>query len=163
LARPIDELQALSPALVVAALAACVRGDAGAAGGFLEEFTEVTRDAAMEWRMSQLAEIVRLSLWAGRGDLAADLMAGAEDRATLPGGSAYMFGRWARSAGVGSDLAFRPMRSGRADRHTAIPGGIPRTGYRWEVTEALSTTAAEIATLRTKLDRTVALSLAVFM
>ena len=46
LARPIDELQALSPALVVAALAACVRGDAAAAGGFLEEFTEVTRDAA---------------------------------------------------------------------------------------------------------------------
>jgi hypothetical protein len=84
-ARPIDELQALSPALVVAALAACVHGDAPGAGGFLEEFTEVTRDAAREWRMSQLAEIVRLALWAGREDLVADLTAGGEDRATLRG------------------------------------------------------------------------------
>jgi hypothetical protein len=85
LARPIDELQAVSPALVVAAIAACVRGDAASAGGFLEEFSEVTRDAAMEWRMSQLAEIVRLALWAGRDDLVADLTAGGEDRLTLRG------------------------------------------------------------------------------
>jgi tetratricopeptide (TPR) repeat protein len=84
-ARPIDELQALSPALVVGALAACVRGEAALAGRFLEEFTEVTRDAAMEWRMSQLAEIVRLAIWAGRGDLVAELRAGADDRATLRG------------------------------------------------------------------------------
>src|SRR5262249_34359198 len=48
-ARPIDELQALSPALVVGALAACTRAESAAAGGFLQEFTEVTRDAAMEW------------------------------------------------------------------------------------------------------------------
>ncbi len=85
MARPIDELQALSPALVVGAITACVRGDVAAAGRFLEEFTEVTRDAAREWRMSQLAEIVRLALWAGRDDLVADLTAGGEDRATLRG------------------------------------------------------------------------------
>jgi tetratricopeptide (TPR) repeat protein len=83
-ARPIDELQALSPALVVAALTACARGDAAGAGAFLEEFTEVTRDAAREWRMSQLAEIVRLSVWAGRDDLFAELTEG-DDRATLRG------------------------------------------------------------------------------
>src|SRR5262249_8725099 len=73
-ARPIDELQALSPALVVGALAACVRGDPAETGRFLEEFAEVTRDAAMEWRMSQMTEIVRLALWAGRDDLASDMV-----------------------------------------------------------------------------------------
>src|SRR5436190_10146197 len=45
--------------------------------------------------------------------------------------------------------------------HTAIPGD-PQDRYRWEVTGILSTVAAEIATLRSKLDRTIAASLAVF-
>ena len=85
LARPIDELQALSPALVMAALASCARADAVAAGGYVEEFAGVTRDAAREWRMSQLAEMVRLALWAGRDDVVRDLMAGGDDRATLRG------------------------------------------------------------------------------
>jgi class 3 adenylate cyclase/tetratricopeptide (TPR) repeat protein len=85
LARPIDELQALSPALVVAILASCAAGDTPAAAAYLEEFAEITRDAAREWRMSQLAEVVRLALWAGRDDVVRDLMAGGDDRATLRG------------------------------------------------------------------------------
>ena len=85
LARPIGELQVVCPALVVAALASCALGDPAAAARYLEEFVEITRDAAREYRLSQLADVVRLALWSGRLDLAASTVAESEGEATLRG------------------------------------------------------------------------------
>jgi class 3 adenylate cyclase/tetratricopeptide (TPR) repeat protein/ribosomal protein L40E len=85
LARPIGELQVMSPALVVAALASCALGDRAAAARCLEEFVEITRDAAREYRLSQLADVVRLALWSGRLDLAVSTVAESAGEATLRG------------------------------------------------------------------------------
>jgi class 3 adenylate cyclase/tetratricopeptide (TPR) repeat protein len=85
LARPIGELQAMSPALIAAALISWALRDREAVGRYLEEFAEITRDAAREWRLSQLAEVVRLAIDSGRLDLAAELVAEDDTHATLRG------------------------------------------------------------------------------
>jgi hypothetical protein len=79
-ARPIGELQVLAPALVVAGLLAWSEGEREAAAGSVREFAEITGEAAPEYRQSQLAEVVRVALWAGEGELAAEMASHGEAR-----------------------------------------------------------------------------------
>jgi tetratricopeptide (TPR) repeat protein len=105
LARPIGELQVMAPALVVAALLAWVRGDREGAAGHVREFADITRDAAAEYRMSQLAEAVRLALWAGRLELARSLVAEGEVATTLRGTRNLVAARAALAEAEGDDAA----------------------------------------------------------
>jgi tetratricopeptide (TPR) repeat protein len=62
--RPVEELQVLAPA----------RGDLTSAAAFLEEFAELTRGVAAQYRESNLAEVVRVCTRAGRNELAGRLV-----------------------------------------------------------------------------------------
>ena len=83
LARPVEELHVLAPALVVAAHLYLQAGRAAEAIEHLEEFASVTRDVAPEYRESQLAEVVRDCLRAGVGELAGTLTAGSRGAVRL--------------------------------------------------------------------------------
>ncbi len=74
LARPIEDLQALAPAFVVAAEFAVANGDPGRARSLLTEFEEATRDTAAEYRESYLACAARTCIAAGDPELAARLV-----------------------------------------------------------------------------------------
>jgi class 3 adenylate cyclase/tetratricopeptide (TPR) repeat protein len=74
LARPVEDLQALAPALAAAAQISLATGDAAAAAAFVREFEEVTRDVADQYRESQLPEIVRCAIEAGEVNLAERLV-----------------------------------------------------------------------------------------
>jgi class 3 adenylate cyclase/tetratricopeptide (TPR) repeat protein len=69
IARNVEELQALVPALVMGAAMAASRSDAATARSLLEEFDEVTRGVAEEYRGSRLAEVARTSVSVGADDL----------------------------------------------------------------------------------------------
>jgi class 3 adenylate cyclase/tetratricopeptide (TPR) repeat protein len=73
-ARPMDEMQVLVPALVVASEFAVAEGDRDSARRLLIEFEEATREVAAEYRESHLAGIVRRCLSVGEPDLAARLV-----------------------------------------------------------------------------------------
>jgi class 3 adenylate cyclase/tetratricopeptide (TPR) repeat protein len=66
----VEDLQVLTPALVAAALVAASDGDAASARGFVEEFAEATRDAAAEYRESQLAPVCRVAVASDAVDVA---------------------------------------------------------------------------------------------
>jgi class 3 adenylate cyclase/tetratricopeptide (TPR) repeat protein len=74
LARPMDEMQVLVPALVVASEFADATGDRDTVLMLLAEFEEVTRDVAAEYRESHLTGIVRRCISAGARDLAERLV-----------------------------------------------------------------------------------------
>jgi tetratricopeptide (TPR) repeat protein len=59
LARRVDELHALAPALALAAETAVARGDDGEASRYLHEFADETSGVAVEYRESQLPAIAR--------------------------------------------------------------------------------------------------------
>jgi class 3 adenylate cyclase/tetratricopeptide (TPR) repeat protein len=59
-ARPVEEMQALAPALVAAAEMALVDGDRSAAAGYVKEFAEATHGVAALYRESQLAAVARV-------------------------------------------------------------------------------------------------------
>jgi class 3 adenylate cyclase/tetratricopeptide (TPR) repeat protein len=69
LARQVEELHAMAPALAVAAELAAARGDSTNAAAFVEEFDRVTRDAAPQYRESRLAALARVCVKIGRVDL----------------------------------------------------------------------------------------------
>ena len=74
LARQVEELHALAPALAVAAELAAAEGDATNAAAFVEEFDRVTRDAAPQYRESRLAELARTCARIGRDDLTRSML-----------------------------------------------------------------------------------------
>jgi class 3 adenylate cyclase/tetratricopeptide (TPR) repeat protein len=74
LAERIQELHALSPALVAAAAIALADGDEGRAASRLESFESVTEGVAPEYRAVELVRAVRLCLEADRCDIAERLV-----------------------------------------------------------------------------------------
>jgi class 3 adenylate cyclase len=74
LAERIEELHALAPALVAAAAIALADGDVERAAELLETFESLTEGVAPEYRAVELARAVRLSLAAGRPDIAERLV-----------------------------------------------------------------------------------------
>jgi hypothetical protein len=74
LAERIQELHALSPALVAAAAIALADGDRGRAASRLESFESVTEGVAPEYRAVELVRAVRLCLEADRCDIAERLV-----------------------------------------------------------------------------------------
>lgn len=82
LARPTEEIQAIAPALVAAAVLAEAAGDAREARSFLGQFEEVTREVAGEYRTTHLAEVVRACAAVGELDLADRLVQ--ESRSVTP-------------------------------------------------------------------------------
>jgi hypothetical protein len=76
LARRVEELHALAPALVAAAATTSLDGQRERTRGFLREFEEVTRAVAAEYRGSLLARAVRLSIASDSADLAETLIEG---------------------------------------------------------------------------------------
>jgi class 3 adenylate cyclase/tetratricopeptide (TPR) repeat protein len=80
-ARRLEELQGLVPALIMAAALAVAGGRNEDGVARLEELERVTSDVAPEYRASELARIVRLSIDAGAVDLAERLVEGSEPRA----------------------------------------------------------------------------------
>jgi class 3 adenylate cyclase/tetratricopeptide (TPR) repeat protein len=82
LARPVEELQALVPALLVAAELSIVDGDVATAADHLRELERVTRGVAAQYRESQLTAIVRACVEVGELELA-DRMANESDGVVL--------------------------------------------------------------------------------
>lgn len=80
LARNVEELQALVPALVMGASVAAIGGDAGAARSLLEEFDSATLGVAEEYRGSKLAEVARTSVAIGASDLLARIVSTGDAR-----------------------------------------------------------------------------------
>jgi len=74
LARQVEELHALAPALAVAAELAVAEEDATNAAAFVEEFDGVTRDAAPQYRESHLAGVARTCVRIGRDDLVRSML-----------------------------------------------------------------------------------------
>jgi class 3 adenylate cyclase/tetratricopeptide (TPR) repeat protein len=72
--RPVEELQVVAPGLVAAAEISAARGDVPVTADFLEEFAELTQGVAAQYRESNLAEVVRLCIRAGKKELAAALV-----------------------------------------------------------------------------------------
>ena len=72
--RPVEELQVLAPGLVAAAEISAARSDVAGTAAFLEEFAELTRGVAAQYREAHLAEVVRLCMRVGRNPLAARLV-----------------------------------------------------------------------------------------
>jgi hypothetical protein len=73
-ARPVEELQVVAPALLVAAEIADADGERDDAVRYLEEFAEVTHDVAAQYRESQLAALARLCARVGALPLAERLV-----------------------------------------------------------------------------------------
>jgi tetratricopeptide (TPR) repeat protein len=73
-ARPLEELQAVVPALVVSAEIAFADGKSSDAVDLLEEFAEITRDVAAQYRGAYLAAVARLAVRAGALPLAERLV-----------------------------------------------------------------------------------------
>jgi class 3 adenylate cyclase/tetratricopeptide (TPR) repeat protein len=80
IARNVEELQALVPALVMGAGVAASRSDADTARSLLEEFDVVTRGVADEYRGSKLAEVARTSASIGAEDLLERIVSSSEAR-----------------------------------------------------------------------------------
>jgi class 3 adenylate cyclase/tetratricopeptide (TPR) repeat protein len=78
LAERVQELHAISPALVVAAAVALADGEVERAASRLEEFEKVTEGVAPEYRSVDIAREVRLCLETGRQDIAERLVAGSD-------------------------------------------------------------------------------------
>lgn len=74
LAEPLEEMQVLAPALVVAAQLTLAEKDHERTTGYLERFAAVTKDVAETYRESLLAPVARIAVAVGRADLAADLV-----------------------------------------------------------------------------------------
>ena len=82
LARPMDEMQVLAPALVVASEFALAEGERASAHSLLVEFEDVTHEVAAEYRESYLAGVVRHCLSVGDPDLAGRLVNQSRGRTT---------------------------------------------------------------------------------
>jgi class 3 adenylate cyclase/tetratricopeptide (TPR) repeat protein len=80
-ARAVEELQALAPALALAALAAHRLGDADRAAELTKEYETATRGKAAMYRSEWAPPMARLAVTLGRDDVAEDLVHFA-DRAT---------------------------------------------------------------------------------
>jgi tetratricopeptide (TPR) repeat protein len=65
LARPVEDLQAIAPALAAAAQISLATGEVAAAAAFVREFDEVTRHVAAQYREWQLPEVVRCAIQVG--------------------------------------------------------------------------------------------------
>jgi hypothetical protein len=77
-AREVEELQALAPALALAALAAKRLGNDDRAAGFAAEYETTTRGKAAMYRSEWAPAIARLAMELGRGDIGEDLVGNAE-------------------------------------------------------------------------------------
>ncbi len=73
-ARQIEDLQVLAPALVVAVVAHAAGGDTAAAVAFAEEFHTATAEGPTEYRELYLPEVVRALIGIGEPDLAARIV-----------------------------------------------------------------------------------------
>jgi class 3 adenylate cyclase/tetratricopeptide (TPR) repeat protein len=73
-ARQIEDLQVLAPALVVAVVAHAAAGDPPAAAALAEEFDLATADGPTEYRELYLPEVVRALIGAGEAGLAAHIV-----------------------------------------------------------------------------------------
>jgi class 3 adenylate cyclase/tetratricopeptide (TPR) repeat protein len=82
LARNVEELQALVPALVMGATVAASRGDPVTARSLIDEFDSATRGVAQEYRGSKLAEVARTSVAVGAQDLLQRIASMTEARST---------------------------------------------------------------------------------
>jgi class 3 adenylate cyclase/tetratricopeptide (TPR) repeat protein len=80
LARNVEELQALVPALVMGASVAAFRGDRATARSLLEAFDSATQGVAQEYRGSKLAEVARTSVAVGAEDLLERIISTTEAR-----------------------------------------------------------------------------------
>jgi class 3 adenylate cyclase/tetratricopeptide (TPR) repeat protein len=80
IARNVEELQALAPALVMGAAVAASRSDAATTRSLLEEFDAVTRGVAEEYRGSRLAHVARTSVSIGADDLLERILSTTEAR-----------------------------------------------------------------------------------
>jgi len=80
LARNVEELQALVPALVMGASVAASDGHAATARSLLEEFDSATLGVAEEYRGSKLAEVARTSVAVGASDLLARIVSTSDAR-----------------------------------------------------------------------------------
>jgi tetratricopeptide (TPR) repeat protein len=94
-AREIEDLQALAPALEISALVSLANGDREGAATLIAEYEDLTRGTP-KWRAWGLPSAVRVSLGAGRLDLASLLVEGSsltmnlQDRATSTSGQAMV-------------------------------------------------------------------------
>jgi len=70
LARRLEELPALAPALVVAAELAVADGSMAGAAGYLLEFEEATADVAAQYREAHLAAVARVAVAVGEAEMA---------------------------------------------------------------------------------------------
>ena len=73
-ARQIEDLQVLAPALIVAVAAHAAAGDTARSVAFAEEFDAATGRGPTEYRELYLPEVVRALLSAGRPDLATSIV-----------------------------------------------------------------------------------------
>ena len=138
LARPLEELQVLTPALVVAAQVAVADGDATVASGLLREFREKTLGVAALYRESQLAEAARAAAAIDERETLERLVADSEEwtlrdrlhvqtaRATL----AEMEGRIAEASTMYADLAERWRAYGAPFEEAHALAGVARCGGR---------------------------------
>jgi hypothetical protein len=129
LARPVEELHVLAPALAVAAHLHLAAGRTDEAREHLEEFATVTRGVASEYRESLLAPVVRDCVRARALDLARGLVAesvGAVRRDTLHLASA-------RAAIAEAD----GETAGAGEAYAAAAADWRASGYPFEAFEAL--------------------------
>ena len=74
MARQVEDLQVLTPALVAAAIISSADGDAASARAYVEEFASATSDAASEYRESQLTPVCRVAVAADATEVARRLV-----------------------------------------------------------------------------------------
>jgi tetratricopeptide (TPR) repeat protein len=121
LARSVEELQALVPALVTAATIAASRGDAVLARSLLEEFHSTTLGVADEYRGAKLAEVARTSVAIGAWDLLERIVSTTETRSprdSLQLGTAKAV---LAEAQGGGDAAERYRRAAEGWRSFGVP------------------------------------------
>jgi class 3 adenylate cyclase/tetratricopeptide (TPR) repeat protein len=82
IARPVEELHALCPAIALAAELELANGRVAEAAAYLEEFASVTSGVAAEYRESRLAPVVRACVQADRVPIAVRMIDESEGRVT---------------------------------------------------------------------------------
>ena len=160
LARPLEELHVLSPALITAAELALADGEIDTAVSYLREFADRTSEVASEYRESRLAQVVRACVRAAQLDLASELIDGSKGLTTrdrLQIGAARGFlaeaaGDRAEAAELfrGSAEAWRAFGTPWEEAHALL--GIARcadpTADHREIEEASDRAAAIFEALR---------------
>jgi len=121
LARSVEELQALVPALVTAASIAASRGDAVLVRSLLEEFDSATLGVADEYRGSKLAEVARTSVAVGAWDLLERIVSTTETRSPRDSLQLETAKAVLAEAQGGGDAAERYRRAAEGWRSFGVP------------------------------------------